>query len=87
MEEKKKVSNKTAVIIIVTIIVLAILYFLFFVVDIVGSIKNYYSISGAGQRADELHNEIQDTINEIDTHRQEHEERVQNIRDTYGYYE
>lgn len=87
MEEKKKVSNKTAVIIIVTIIVLAILYFLFFVVDIVGYIKNYDYIQGAGQRADELHNEIQDTINEIDTHRQEHEERVQNIRDTYGYYE
>ena len=87
MEEKKKISNKTATIIVITIIILAILYFLFFVVDIISYVKNYDYMQEAGQRANELHNEIQDTINEIDTHRKEHEERVQNIRDTYEYYE
>lgn len=84
MEEKKKVSNKTAIIIIITIVILAVLYFLFFVVDIVSYIKNYGYLQDAGQRADELHNEIQDTINEIDTNRRKHEERVQNIKDKYG---
>ena len=87
MDGKKKVSNKTAIIVIITIIILAILYFLFFVVDIVSYIKNYDYLQEAGQRADELHNEIQDTINEIDTHRKEYEEKMQEINDIYGYYE
>ena len=52
MEEKKKVSKKTAIIIIITIIILVILYFLFFVVDIVNYIKNYDYLQDAGQRAD-----------------------------------
>lgn len=83
MEEKKKICKKTAIIIIITIIILAILYFLFFVVDIVSYIKNYDYMQEAGQRANELHDEIQDTINEVDTNRKEYEERVQNIKDKY----
>ncbi len=74
MEGKKKISDKTAIIIIVSVIVLAILYFLFFVVDIVSYIKNYDYIQEAGQRADELHNEIQGTVNEVDKHLEEHNE-------------
>ena len=74
MEGKKKISDKTAIIIIVSIIVLAILYFLFFVVDIVGYIKNYDYIQEAGQRANELHNEIRGTVNEVDKHLEEHNE-------------
>lgn len=84
MGEKKKVSNKTAIIIIVTIIILAILYFLFFVVDIVSYIKNYDYMQEAGQRANALHEEIQENANEFNTNRKEHEERVQNIKDKYG---
>ncbi len=83
----KKVSNKTIIIAIIAIIIITILYFLFFVVDIVSYIKNYDYLQEAGARAKELNNEIQETTNELDTHRKEHEERVQNIRDTYGYYE
>ena len=74
MEGKKKISSKTAIIIIVSIIVLAILYFLFFVVDIVSYIKNYDYIQEAGQRADELHNEIRGTVNEVDKYLEEHNE-------------
>lgn len=79
MKEKKKVSTKTAIIIIVTIIVLAILYFLFFVVDIVSYIKSYDYLQDAGQRADELHQEIENMDVEFNEHRQKHEQRVNEI--------
>ena len=82
---KKKVSNKTAIIIIVTIIILAILYFLFFVVDIVSYIKSYNYLQDAGQRADELHEEIENTSVEINEHREEHEQRVNEIYGSIDY--
>lgn len=85
MEEKKKVSNKTAIIVIITIIILAILYFLFFVVDIVSYIKNYDYLQDAGQRADELHQEIEDMSTELNEHREEHEQRVNEIYSSIDY--
>ena len=85
MEEKKKINNKTAIIIIASIATLVILYFLFFVVDIVSYIKNYEYLQDAGARANELNVEIQNTINEIDNNRNEHEKRIENIHETYGY--
>lgn len=74
MEEKKKVSKKTAIIIIITIIILVILYFLFFVVDIVSYIKNYSYLQDAGQRANELRNEFEETSNNIDEHYKNYQE-------------
>ena len=82
---KKKISNKTAIIIIVCIVVIAILYFLFFVVDIVGYIKNYNYLQDAGQRADELHQEIEDMSTELNEHREEHEQRVNEIYSSIDY--
>lgn len=72
MEEKKKISNKTATIIVITIIILAILYFLFFVVDIISYVKNYDYLQDAGQRADELKSEFNETSNNIDRHYNEY---------------
>lgn len=82
---KKKISNKTAIIIIVCIVVIAILYFLFFVVDIVGYIKNYNYLQDAGQRADELHQEIEDMSTELNEHKEEHEQRVNEIYSSIDY--
>ena len=72
MEEKKKISNKTATIIVITIIILAILYFLFLVVDIISYVKNYDYLQDAGQRADELKSEFNETSNNIDRHYNEY---------------
>ena len=82
---KKKISNKTAIIIIVCIVVIAILYFIFFVVDIVGYIKNYNYLQDAGQRADELHQEIEDMSTELNEHKEEHEQRVNEIYSSIDY--
>lgn len=71
---KKKISTKVLIISIITILLVSILYFLFAIVDLPTYLKNRDWLKEHGERAKELHEEIEETNTKLDNTLKEIEE-------------